>query len=208
MLKEALKLVYGYFFIMLPSMWYSVLSRFPYKKGYKIRGRAIVKRPSFILRWLKFSNYGKLLIGENFSCNNKQTSNSIGLVQPFFFYAKNNNSTITIGNNVGMSGSSIVAFSKVTIGNNVMIGSGCLITDNDAHPIGEMERLINAEDSIGVKPVVIEDNCFIGARSIILKGVTIGKGSVIGAGSVVTKNVPPHTIACGNPAKVIKEIKK
>jgi acetyltransferase-like isoleucine patch superfamily enzyme len=54
---------------------------------------------------------------------------------------------------------------------------------------------------------VIENKVFIGARSIVLKGVTIGEGSVIGAGSVVTRNVPPMTIAVGNPARIIGSIK-
>ena len=56
------------------------------------------------------------------------------------------------------------------------------------------------------KPVAICDNAFIGAKSIILKGVTIGENSVIGAGSVVTKSVPANQIWAGNPAKFIREI--
>lgn len=56
-------------------------------------------------------------------------------------------------------------------------------------------------------PVIIGDDVFIGARAIILKGVTIGDGAVIGAGSVVTKSIPPRVIAAGNPARIIKEIK-
>ena len=56
------------------------------------------------------------------------------------------------------------------------------------------------------KPVIIENSVFIGAQSIILKGVTIGKNSIIGAGSVVTKNVPANQIWAGNPARFIKNI--
>lgn len=86
-----------------------------------------------------------------------------------------------------------------------MIGSGVLITDSDAHPIHPQDRDINSK--IKTSPINIEDEVFIGARSIILKGVTIGKGSVIGAGSVVTKSIPPMVIAAGNPAKIITEIR-
>lgn len=50
----------------------------------------------------------------------------------------------------------------------------------------------------------IGENCFIGGRSLILPGVTVGDGSIVGAGSVVTKNVPPHSIVAGNPAVVIR----
>ena len=60
-----------------------------------------------------------------------------------------------------------------------------------------------ATDPIAVSdPINIGENCFIGARAIILKGVQIGDGAVIGAGSVVTKNVPEGAIACGNPATI------
>jgi acetyltransferase-like isoleucine patch superfamily enzyme len=55
------------------------------------------------------------------------------------------------------------------------------------------------------KPVVVEDHVWIGARAIILPGVTLGEGCVIGAGAVVTKDVPPYTIAVGNPARVVRE---
>jgi acetyltransferase-like isoleucine patch superfamily enzyme len=64
------------------------------------------------------------------------------------------------------------------------------------------------QNNISAKPVIIEDNVFIGACAIILKGVTIGKNSIIGAGSVVVSNVPKNVIVAGNPAKVIKVISR
>ena len=94
----------------------------------------------------------------------------------------------------------------IKIGNNVLIGSGCLITDTDSHPLKWDDRLRNDDSKTKSKPIIIEDNVFIGARSIILKGVTIGYGSVIGAGSVVTQSIPPNVVACGNPAKIIKKL--
>ena len=94
-----------------------------------------------------------------------------------------------------------------TIGDNTIIGSGCLITDTDSHPILAAERnLPGWPNYTKSKPIVIGKNVFIGARSIVLKGVTIGDGAVVGAGSVVTKDVPANTIVAGNPAKVIKTI--
>ena len=78
---------------------------------------------------------GTLTIGSHFKCNNRKKSNSIGLIQPCVFNISILGSLLTIGNNVGISGSSISATTSVTIGDNVLIGSGCLITDTDAHPI-------------------------------------------------------------------------
>jgi acetyltransferase-like isoleucine patch superfamily enzyme len=59
---------------------------------------------------------------------------------------------------------------------------------------------------LGEEAVYIDDDVWIGAMSIILKGVTIGEGAIVGAGSVVTKDVPPWAIVAGNPAKIIREI--
>ncbi|MDE6407021.1 MAG: hypothetical protein K2K48_06295 [Anaeroplasmataceae bacterium] len=56
------------------------------------------------------------------------------------------------------------------------------------------------------KPVIIGDKTWLGANVTVLPGVTIGEGAVIGAGSVVTKDIPPYTVAVGNPCKVVKEI--
>ena len=59
---------------------------------------------------------------------------------------------------------------------------------------------------VSSKPIVIEDDCWLGGGVIVLAGVTIGKGSVIGAGSIVTKDIPPYSVAVGNPCKVMRTI--
>ncbi len=56
------------------------------------------------------------------------------------------------------------------------------------------------------KPIVIEKNCWIAGSVVICGGVTIGEGSIIGAGSVVTRSIPPHSLACGNPCRVIRTL--
>ena len=87
---------------------------------------------------------------------------------------------------------------KIMIGKHVIIAWDCVIMDRDYHsPEGTLEIF---------NPVVIEDNVWIGCRSIILKGVIIGEGAIVAAGSVVTHNAPPHTLVAGNPARVIKEV--
>ena len=94
---------------------------------------------------------------------------------------------------------------KLTIGNNVKIGACVLLIDTDTHPIDYEVRRTSNEGTKSA-PIVIEDDVWIGAHSIVLKGVTIGARSIIGAGSVVTKDIPSDCIAAGNPCKVIRKI--
>ena len=95
---------------------------------------------------------------------------------------------------------------SVTIGHHVMIGAGCLITDSNQHSIDWRERCMDGDRNKKSTPVVIGDYVFIGARSIVLKGVVIGEKSIIAAGSVVTKDIPANCLAGGNPCKVIKHL--
>lgn len=143
-------------------------------------------------------------IGQNFTAISRWQKNSIGVMQPVIMKTLRQGARIRIGNNVGISGSTLSANLSITIGNDVLIGSGALITDCDAHPLDYEERLKNGSPLMAA--VVIEDGVFIGARSIILKGVRVGRGSVIGAGSVVSRDVPAGVIAVGNPAKVVKKL--
>lgn len=97
----------------------------------------------------------------------------------------------------------ILDVAPVTIGDNCMIAPGVHIY-TATHPIDPMERNSGLEYA---KPVVIGDNCWIGGRSIINPGVTIGNNVVIASGTVVTKDVPDNVVVAGVPAKVIKQIK-
>ena len=172
-------------------------------KTWSIVGRPKVGRNSLLAKLFLHLKDGELIIGKNFCCRNKLASNSVGIFQRCFINISCPGSRIVIGDNVGISGTTITARKEIIIGNDVNIGSGCLITDSDAHSIRWQDRL-NGDHNIKAAPIHIGDKVFIGARSIILKGVTIGEGSVIGAGSVVTKDVPANAIVAGNPAKVVK----
>lgn len=138
--------------------------------------------------------------GNDCKFNSAKNSISIGLDQPCAFVTWTENAAIKFGNNSGASGLKIDARSTITIGNNVLIGSGCIILDNDSHSSDPQKR---NQYIIPSKPIRIEDNVFIGTKCLILKGVTIGKNSVIGAGSVVFNDIPENSIALGNPCKVI-----
>jgi maltose O-acetyltransferase len=111
--------------------------------------------------------------------------------------------TISIGDRVYINyGCSISAQDQIQIGSHVTVGTYCMVIDNDFHSI-EPSRRNELPPSI---PIILEDNVWLGARVIILKGVTIGRDSVIGAGSVVTRDVPPGCVAAGSPARVIRYV--
>lgn len=99
-------------------------------------------------------------------------------------------------------GSSIVAFDRVTIGERCLIGPHCMIMDTGFHHVDPDRRLDPPEAS----PITIGDNVWLGARVIVLPGVTIGDDSVVGIGSVVTRDVPPRTVVAGVPAKVVRHL--
>lgn len=108
------------------------------------------------------------------------------------------NSRLILGGGFINADVKIRCFNSITIGSGVKISHNVTIMDGDGH-------LLEYEGYIPVKPIVIEDHVWIGTKSTILKGVRIGEGSIVAAGSVVTRDVPPHTLVAGNPARVIKE---
>jgi len=156
---------------------------------------------------IQYRKRGSIRIGKHFHAVSDWRHNSIGLIQPVTLKTITPWATLIIGDHVGISGSTVSAAKSITIGNHVLIGSGCIITDSDAHPINPEKRR-SPDQSCGIKPVVIEDDVFIGARSIILKGVRIGKGSMVGAGSVVSRDVPEYAIVAGNPARVVGDTRE
>lgn len=120
------------------------------------------------------------------------------------------NPQIKIGNNVNIqTDCHISAINSVVIEDNVLIASFVYISDH-AHGNCEYSELLIPPIMRGLYSkgeVRIGKNVWIGEKSTILPGVTIGEGSIIGANSVVTKDIPAYSIACGVPAKVIKSLK-
>lgn len=92
----------------------------------------------------------------------------------------------------------------VTIGSHVNLAQGITVTALN-HNFEDSEKRID-EQGVSTSTVIIEDDIWIGANAVILPGVTIGHHSVVAAGAVVTKDVPPHSLVAGVPAKVIKQI--
>ncbi|PWA04889.1 acyltransferase [Flavobacterium psychrotolerans] len=158
-----------------------------------IKGRLIIK------------NEGKCILGNKLKFNSTLKSNFVGLYKPCTISVRNNGH-LEIKEFSGFSGVSIVCSNKITIGRYVNCGGNVSIWDTDFHPINYLDRRVHDFDKINSAPIEIGDDVFIGAHSIILKGVKIGDKAVIGAGSVVTKDVPENQIWAGNPAKFIKNV--
>lgn len=164
-----------------------------------------VKFGSFSIKgYMQIVNQGGIIIGNKFKANSGKKYNPIGGDIVTRLIAKDEGK-IFIGNNVGISNSTIFSEREVVIMDGVLIGGGCSIWDTDFHSLDPKIR--GSEEDVGnSQPIKIKNKAFIGARSVILKGVTIGENSIVGANSVVTKSIPKNQIWAGNPARFIKEI--
>ena len=152
--------------------------------------------------YVMVSRGGSMSIGAGFTMHNHPIGNPICVGRCRFFVAPGK--SLTIGRNVGISDAAIVAADNLTIGDNVKIGAGVRIFTTDFHALDIDER--KEFDTAATAPVRIGDNAFIGAGTIILKGVTVGDNAVIGAGSIVTHDIPANEIWAGNPARLIRRI--
>ena len=136
-------------------------------------------------------------------------------VVPFNNFVLGSKSTIedfcTINNGVGdviigdrtRVGMNNVIIGPVTIGNDVMLAQNIVMSGLN-HGYEDI-NIIPRKQPVERKKIVIEDEAWICANCVIVAGVTVGKHSVIAAGAVVTKDVPPYSVAVGNPARVIKQ---
>ncbi len=146
-----------------------------------------------------------LHLGDGVTLNSRNRGYHINMHSPVKLFADMAGAEIRIGDNSRIHGTCIHAFQSVRIGRNCLIAANCQIIDGNGHDLSfpDVENRLNI--SVNSSPIVIEDNVWIGANSIILPGVKIGMGSVISANSVVVKDIPPSVLAGGNPAKLIKD---
>lgn len=146
-----------------------------------------------------------ITIGENVVFNSCQRNNLVGLTGATIIDNRLGGK-IAIGNACGFSSVVISSKSTISIGGNVMVGGNVRIFDHDFHSMNSLIRG-TYEDSASArtKPVVIEDDCFIGTNAIILKGTHLGARTIVSAGSVVFGlATPPDSLVKGNPAKVVQ----
>ncbi len=165
-------------------------------KGVEIQGRVLFQgRPL-----LSIARGGRIVLADGVLIASALRANPLGLSQPSVLRAMVPGAQVILGPGSGLSGSVLCAGSSIEIGEGTILGAGVMVIDTDFHvPSGEFGWV---NDIAGTsKPIKIGRGVFIGARAIILKGVTIGDRAVIGAGAVVSKDVPPRHVAVGNPAR-------
>jgi acetyltransferase-like isoleucine patch superfamily enzyme len=181
------------------------LDQTPLKADRKLPQNVLVGRGTFITS-PKFDRYRSkneigVLIGQH--CTMDSVHFSVGL-----------KGRIEIGDHCVFTNAVLMAEELLEIGNYVMLGFNVTIADTDFHPIAPAQRLIDAEawspvnvgkprPPIVCRPVVIEDDVWVGPNATILKGVTIGRGSFIEPGAMVTRSLPPGSRVLGNPAQII-----
>ncbi len=150
-----------------------------------------------------------ITVGDRCVIISRSASTALGVSRPVILRTLREGARIDIGADVGLSGTTICAATHVSVGDRVLFGADVLVADTDFHEIGVIPRRYAAPpEPKEADRVVIRDDVFIGARSIVLRGSTIGEGSVIGAGSVVKGEIPPGVVAAGNPCRVIRSLSR
>jgi acetyltransferase-like isoleucine patch superfamily enzyme len=153
---------------------------------------------------LRLRVYGTLTIGRGVRINSGASNNFVGGDRRMAMWV-GPRATLQIGDGCGLSSSTIVCLAGITLHEGTFIGGGCDIYDTDFHQLDPHDRLAN-RGPVGSAPISIGPRAFVGAHSIVLKGVTIGEGAIIAAGSVVTRDVPAFEIWGGVPAKKLRDL--
>jgi acetyltransferase-like isoleucine patch superfamily enzyme len=171
-----------------------------HRKGISIEGPIMVRGYPFI----EMAKGARIVIGSHVLLNSSNRGYHLNMHSPVKLMADKAEAIISIGEKTRIHGSCLHAREAITIGKNCLIAANTLIVDSSGHDLSfpDVDNRINTAG--GSIPVVVEDNVWIGANTIVLPGVRIGNGSIIGAGSVVTKDIPAFSLAAGNPARVIK----
>jgi acetyltransferase-like isoleucine patch superfamily enzyme len=169
----------------------------------RLKGVEFLGKSEFIGRpMISVARGARMIMGDGVHIYSSTRANPLGLPQPSVLRALGPGARLVLGRGVGLSGAILCAGDSIEIGDHTILGAGAMILDNDFHqPLRESEW--SSDTKTGARPVRIGRGAFIGARAIILKGVTIGDRAIVGAGAVVTQDVPRGQTATGNPARTV-----
>ena len=149
---------------------------------------------------------GTIRIGNNVTIHSGRYDIPIGFENRTSFWVCGG-AEIEIGDNCGLSNAVVCSNKRIVLGKHVLLGGGVKIYDTDFHSLDYLKRReLNVDSDRKSADIVIEDDAFIGAGSIILKGTHIGARSIVGAGAVVCCNIPSDEIWAGNPARYVRNL--
>jgi acetyltransferase-like isoleucine patch superfamily enzyme len=186
-----------------------LLRRLIYRQLFKYLGSKVTISPGveFVCaNQIEIGNGVHLDSGVRLNCSGKnsriQISDQVYFDRDVELKGEKKNASIVIGDRTSIGSHCCISGSG-----SVYIGKNCLIAPyvgifSSNHNFMDGSRPIRSQGTT-LKPIVIEDDCWIGSGAKILAGVTLGQGSVIGAGAVVTKDIPPYSVAVGVPAQVV-----
>lgn len=173
----------------------------------RLLGVKVAKRARFVgLPIVALARDSEIEICDNALLISRSFATALGVSHRIVLRTLSSKAQIRIGEHSGLSGATICAMISVTVGPRSMLGADVMVVDTDFHPLAHRDRRHAPIEEASSAPVTIGTNVFIGARSIVLKGVSIGDNSVIGAGSVVNSSVPGNVVAAGNPCRIIKSV--
>jgi len=173
-----------------------------YKVGIKFEGQTIIRGKPII----QISDLARVVIGSNVTLNSRNYGYHVNMHSPVKIVADRENAVIKIGKNTRINGACLHAYSKIEVGDNCLIAANVQIFDANGHDISFDNPANRINTSSKGKPIIIEDNVWIGLNAVILPGVRIGHGAVIAANTVVAKDVPPMVVFAGNPGREVKRI--
>jgi len=170
-------------------------------RGLEFEGTALILR----LPDIEIARGGSVRIGDGVTLNSDPRNYHASMHSPVRLVVSRPGALIHIGAESRIHGSCLHARKSVVLGKRCLVAANCQILDSSGHDacFPDVENRIRTTDE--PRPIVLEDDVWLGLGCIVLPGVTIGRGTIVGAGSVVSRDLPPFAICGGVPAKVIRE---
>ena len=164
------------------------------------KGLIVLGRPLIDIR-----GGSRLEMGAEVTLSSRNRGYHVNMHAPVKLFADRPGAVIRIGAQSRLNGCCLHACESIEVGARCLLAANVQIFDGSGHSLSfpDVEQRIYSQGES--RPVVLEDDVWIGANAIVLPGVRIGRGSVIAAGSVVSRSIPPMVVAGGNPARILRD---